>query len=102
MDSISQAKDQMTKSAYSVCMLMEKPAQQRQPHDLEIEADRPVFDVIEVVFDSFLDRRVAAPAVDLRPARQSCFHLVAQHVRRNAMFELRHEMRTFGPRSDDR
>src|SRR5918995_7019793 len=45
-----------------------KHANQRKPHDLDVERDRPVLDVIQVVFDALLERRVAPPAVDLRPA----------------------------------
>ena len=46
----------------------EDAAHQRQPHDLQVERHRPVLDVVEVVLDALLERRVAAPAVDLRPA----------------------------------
>src|SRR5262249_54814333 len=76
-----------------VGMLVEEPAEQRQPHDLEVEAYRPVLDVIEVVLDALLDRRVPAPAVDLRPAGDAGLHLVPQHVLRNLVLELRHEQR---------
>src|SRR5688572_3057764 len=63
-------------------------AEERQPHDLEIEAHGPVFDVIEVVLDPFLDRGVAPPAVHLRPAGDARLDLVAQHVLRNPVLEL--------------
>ncbi len=46
-----------------------QPTQHGEPHDLEIERQRPVLDVVEVELDALLERRVAAPAVDLRPAR---------------------------------
>src|ERR1044071_6713469 len=46
---------------------LEETADHREPHDLEVERDRPVFDVIEVVLDTLLERGVAAPAIDLRP-----------------------------------
>src|SRR6266853_3427785 len=84
-----------------VGMLVEEALHDRQPHDFQIEADRPVLDVIEVVLDALVDRRVAAPAVDLGPSGQARLHLVAQHVLRYAMFELLDEMRTLGPRADD-
>src|SRR4051812_45680924 len=51
-------------------------AEQGQPHDLDVETKRPVLDVVEVEFDALLERRVAAPAVDLRPARDAGLHLV--------------------------
>ena len=47
---------------------LEQTADEREPHDLEVERHRPVLDVVEVVLDALLERRVAAPAVDLRPA----------------------------------
>src|SRR5215218_6009981 len=46
-----------------------KSSHDGEPHDLDVEADRPVFDVVEIVLDAFLERRVAAPAVDLGPPR---------------------------------
>src|SRR4051812_41269174 len=54
-------------------------AHQRQPHDLDVERDRPVLDVVEIVLDPLLERRVAAPAVDLGPAGDPGLDLVAQH-----------------------
>src|SRR6186713_3058153 len=77
-------------------------AHQRQPHDLEIERDRPVLDVVEVVLDALLERGVAAPAVDLRPAGDAGLDLVAQHVLRDAVLELLDEEGALGPRPDDR
>src|SRR4051812_46841042 len=67
-----------------VGMLVEKASDDRQPHDLEIEPDRPVLDVIEVVLEALVERGVAAPAVDLRPPGHAGLHLVTQHVLRNA------------------
>src|SRR5687768_15200469 len=40
---------------------------QSHPENLEVELQGPVLDVVEVVLDPLLDRRVAAPAVHLRP-----------------------------------
>src|SRR5262252_9923803 len=84
-----------------VGMLVEEPAEQRQPHDLEIDTHRPVLDVVEVVFDALLDRRVSAPAVHLRPTGNAGLHLVAQHVLRNLVLELRDEQRPLRTRADD-
>src|SRR4051812_16827288 len=79
-----------------------QPADERQPHDLQIERDGPVLDVIEVVLDPLLERGIAAPAVDLRPAGDAGLDLVAQHVLRNAVLELLDEIGALGPRADDR
>src|SRR5262245_18312420 len=77
-------------------------ANQRQPHDLDIESHRPVLDLIEIVLEPLLARRVAAPAVDLGPSVDACLDLVAQHVLRDAMLELFDEERPLRPRPDDR
>src|SRR4051812_991653 len=87
---------------FLVGMLVEEPAQQRQPHDFQVEPHRPVLDVIQVVLDPLLDRGVAAPAVHLRPAGDARLHFVAQHVLGNLVLELRDEQRPLGPRADDR
>src|SRR5258708_8932563 len=87
---------------FLVGMLVEEPLQQREPHDLEIETDRPVLDVVEVVLDAFFDRRIAAPAMHLRPAGDARLHFVPEHVLWNLVLELRNEQRALGPRSDDR
>src|SRR6476646_7943905 len=54
-----------------VGMFMEEALHDRQPHDLEIKAHRPVLDVVEVVLDALVERRVSAPSVDLRPSGQT-------------------------------
>src|SRR6266516_1256395 len=50
-----------------VGMLVKEAAEQREPHDFQIELHGPVLDVIQVVLDAFLDRGIAAPAMHLRP-----------------------------------
>src|SRR5262245_51102545 len=76
-------------------------ANQGQPHDLDIESYRPVLDVIQIVLDALLERRVAAPAVDLGPSRNAGLDLVAQHVLRNAVLELLDEERPLRARTHD-
>src|SRR5690606_24432090 len=77
-------------------------AEHGHPHDLDVESDGPVLDVVEVVLDTLLERRIAAPAVDLGPARDAGFDLVAQHVLRDPMLELFDEERALGARPHDR
>src|SRR5687767_3560135 len=81
---------------------LEQAAEDGQPHDFQIQGYGPVLDVIEVVLDALLERGVAAPAVDLRPAGDAGLHLVAQHVLRNAVLELLDEERPLRARTDDR
>src|SRR3954466_5760629 len=59
---------------------LEEASDERKPHDFEIERQRPVVDVVQVVLDSLFERGVAPPAVGLRPSRDSRLHLVAKHV----------------------
>src|SRR5258705_1074149 len=66
--------------------------------DLQIEGETPTLDVVEVVLDPLLDRRVAAPAVDLGPAGDPRLHLVAEHVAWHAAPELLDEARALRPR----
>src|SRR5215831_8628951 len=85
-----------------VGMFVEEALHDRQPHDLQVEAHRPVFDVVEVVLDALVEGGVSPPAVDLRPSGESRLHLVTQHVLRNAVLELLDEMRPLGSGPDDR
>src|SRR5512135_3851488 len=56
----------------------------RAQYDVEIEQQRPVFDVVEVVLDALLDLlvriRLAPPAVDLRPTGDAGFDAVAGEI----------------------
>src|SRR5687768_15308226 len=67
-----------------VLLPREDAAEERHPHNLQIERDRPVLDVIQVELDALFERGVAPPAVHLRPSRDARLHLVPQHVLREA------------------
>src|SRR5438128_338352 len=82
----------------SVRMLLAEAAEEGQDQDLHVEQQRPVLDVVQVVLDPLLDRRVAAPAVDLGPAGDAALDPVAQHVLRDALLELLDEGRPLGAR----
>src|SRR6187200_1422994 len=81
---------------------LEQTPDEGQPHDLQVERHRPVLDVIEVVFNSFLQRCISTPTVDLGPAGDPGLDLVPQHVLRDAVLELLDEEGALRPRSDDR
>src|SRR5436309_8845545 len=68
---------------FLVGMFVKEPSQEREPHDFQIEPHRPVLDVVQVVLDALLDRRISAPAVHLGPAGDPRLDLVPQHVLRN-------------------
>ena len=76
---------------------VEEAAPECHEHDLDIQADRPIANVVEIVIDPLVDRGAAAPSVDLCPTREAGFHLVAQHVARDVVAKLFDEDRSFGP-----
>src|SRR5215831_16493799 len=84
-----------------VSMFVEEAFDDREPDDFQVESDRPVLDVVEVVLNTLVECGIAAPAVHLRPARHARLHLVAQHVLGNAVLELLDEVRTLRSRTDD-
>src|SRR5258708_4919561 len=55
--------------------------------DLQIERHRPVLDVIDIVFDPVLERRVTAQAVDLGPAGHAGLHTMPVQVFGNELLE---------------
>src|SRR5437899_7454514 len=91
-----------TGSTNLVRVAVSQPVPQRHPENLDVERERPVLDVVEVVLDPLRDAGVSAPAVDLRPPGHARAHPVAQHVLRKLLLELPHELRPFGPRPDER
>src|SRR5205823_5084757 len=90
-----------TRGGPSEGLTLQNAAEERHAHDLQIESDRPVLDVIEVELDAFFERGVAAPAVHLRPAGDAGLHFVPEHVLREAMLELVDKERPLGPRPDN-
>src|SRR5512139_4320140 len=85
----------------SVGVLLAEAAKHGEDEDLQVEEEGPVLDVVEVMLDALLDRRVAAPAVPLRPAGPAALHAVAPHVLRDALAELLDDGRPLGPRADE-
>ena len=62
----------------------------RSCQDVDIENQRPVFYVVEIVLDTtfnfFCRVGFAAPTVDLRPARYARFHFVTREIAIDHMF----------------
>src|SRR3989442_9718701 len=88
-------------SRRSIRVAVTEPGPEGQEEDLQVEAEAPALDVVEVVFDPLLDRGLASPAVDLRPARDARLHLVAEHVAGHPPAELLDEARALGTRADE-
>ena len=55
---------------------MDETLERGEGKNFEIQPDGPVFDVVEIALDAFFKRGIAAPAVDLRPARDPGFDLL--------------------------
>src|SRR5262249_36233186 len=72
----------------------------RHPEDPEVEGERPVLDVVEVVLDPLGEARVSAPGVHLGPARDAGPYAVTQHVLRELLLELADELGPLRPRAD--
>src|SRR5690606_41009748 len=72
------------RSLQLIGILAAKALEDRLQHDLDVPQQRPVPDVMQVVFDAFLHFLqgigFTPPAVDLRPAGDTWLDLVAQHV----------------------
>src|SRR5690606_26950487 len=70
--------------AASVCMIGLQQGKRRNREDVEVEQDRPVLDVVEVVLDPTLDLftgvGLAAPTLDLGPAGDARLDLVAGKI----------------------
>src|SRR4051794_14453880 len=84
-------------SNVSIRVAVHEAVPERQPQDAQVEPRRPVRDVVEVELDAFSQRRVAAPAVDLGPARDAGFDGVASVIVRNRLGELIDEDGPFWP-----
>src|SRR5215831_16603826 len=74
---------------------------ERLQQNLQIEPETPALDVVEIVLDPLLDRRVPSPAVDLRPTRDPRLDLVPEHVAGHPASELLEEARPLGPGADE-
>src|SRR5205814_6714334 len=87
-------------SRRSIRVAVTEAVPEGQDQDLEVEGQAPVFDVVEVALDPLVDRRVAPPAVDLRPAGDPRLDLVTEHVAGHPAAELLDEARALGARPD--
>src|SRR6185437_5330713 len=70
--------------AASVGVAVDEADEERATEDPEVEPDRPVLDVVEVVLHALVHpverRRLAAPAIDLSPASDAGLDAVAVEV----------------------
>src|SRR5712692_8736110 len=84
----------------SVRIPIAEPFPKRQPEDLEVHGKRPVLQVIEVVFDAFRNRGIAAQAIHLCPAGNPRLQEMSHIITFDFLAKPVHEKRTFGSRPD--
>src|SRR5207237_3671560 len=84
----------------SIRVLVGEDSKQRDQDDLEIECQAPVLNVVEVVDEAFLDGRLTAEVVGLRPAGEPRPDPVAVAVVGQAALELPHDDRSLRARTD--
>jgi len=68
--------------------------------NLDIQPERPVFDVIKIMLDARMQTSITAPAMHLRPTGQTSFHQVFFHVVRDFIFVFFDEHRALGAGAD--
>src|SRR5438445_13252831 len=81
-------------------VLVREDTKERDQDDLEVEGQAPVLDVVQVVDQALLDRRMAAQVVDLRPPGQARPNPVPIAVAVVRALELAHEDRALRARAD--
>src|SRR6267142_3896911 len=64
-----------------------------EPQNFQIEPDRPMLQIIKVVFNPFANRSITSPAADLSPAGDTRFQRVPFHVALNISPKNSHEVR---------
>src|SRR2546423_5286323 len=84
----------------SVRVRMEEDAADGQKDDLDVEGERPVLDVIDVVDGSVANRCASSEIVDLCPAGYPRPHLVTLEIPGNLGAEALHEEGPFRSRPD--
>ena len=81
--------------------MIAETAEQRQRENFYVAPERPVLDIIEIILNAMIQRRVAAPAVDLRQASHAGLDLMAQHIFRDRFAKLFDQRRPLRPRPDE-
>src|SRR5258707_6243829 len=82
----------------SISVAREKAKRKRTGQDLQVQQQRPVLDVVEIVLNSLSNVGATTQAVDLRPSGHSRFDHVAELIARDPAPELSDEDRPFRAR----
>src|SRR5512136_755269 len=79
---------------------VDKHAEHLPDQNLDIEEERPILDIPQIVLGALADRGVATQAIDLCPAGHPRLLFVALHIAWNRTLELLDIDRALWPRSD--
>ena len=74
---------------------IDKAFKERQNQYFNIQPDSPVFNIIQVIFDSLHNRSVPPVAIDLCPPSNPRAYLMFDHVARNLFFKFLYKKRSF-------
>lgn len=77
--------------------MVDKPLEQGEKQNFDIQQDGPVFDVIHVVFNALFDGGVPPQTVHLGPAGDARADLVLDHVQGYLLLELVHKVGQLRP-----
>src|SRR5215467_7852960 len=82
-------------SSALMCVATRHDVPHRQGKNAQVEPQRPILDVIEVVLYPLAEIAAAAQIVDLRPSGDACLDHVLLHVPWNLLAEAGDEFRPF-------
>ena len=85
----------------SIRVFLEKTSKDGKQHDLQVECDTPVAEVVEIVLGAFADTGVTAPAIHLRPSRNSDLQNVSFIVAFDILQKSFYKMKTLWPGADN-
>src|SRR5450755_1504705 len=89
-------------TANSIRVAALENVQHGERENAQVEPQRPVVDVVQIILYALAKVAAAAQVIDLRPSRDSRFYDVLLHVPWNLLTELRHELGAFRPWPDQR
>src|SRR4029450_4190992 len=96
---LSQGRGDLRGRDLSIGVFMEKTAPDCHPKNFDVQEQRPVLDIIQVMLKAWLQRRIPAPPVHLGPSSHASFDAMPQHVARNALTKFLNQGRPFRTRS---
>src|SRR5690606_6579651 len=84
-----------------VGVAVDEAAENGEQQDADIEPERPVFDIEEVVLEPFAEGCVASEAVDLGPTGHTGLDVLSEHVAAPVFAEALDEFGALGAGADE-